>query len=97
MGAGSDRPSTTPGSGAGFVRTALSLGGVLGGQSGEGVLDAYSETRRKEFLEVSSPFAQTMKRMWSETDRAQQALDQAEIMKLSVGQSKISLAGLRRE
>jgi 2-polyprenyl-6-methoxyphenol hydroxylase-like FAD-dependent oxidoreductase len=59
-------------------------------------LDAYTLDRRTEFLEVSSPFASLMKAMWERSDTVLQKLDQAEIAKLSVGSSTISLAGIKR-
>lgn len=59
-------------------------------------LDAYTHDRRTEFLEVSSPFATMIKGMWERSDPDMKKQDQAEIMKLSVGSSNISLAGIKR-
>lgn len=69
---------------------------VLSGGNEREELDAYTHERRKEFLEVSSPFASMMKHMWERSDRDAQKQDQAEIMKLSVGSSSISLAGIKK-
>lgn len=68
---------------------------ILKGADARSELDAYTHDRRKEFLEVSSPFASMMKAMWERSDRDAQKKDQAEIMKLSVGSSTISLAGIK--
>jgi 2-polyprenyl-6-methoxyphenol hydroxylase-like FAD-dependent oxidoreductase len=69
--------------------------GILGGTRGEDDLDGYTKDRRTEFLEVSSPFASTMKRMWEREDHEEQKKDQEQVMKISVGSGDISLAGLR--
>jgi 2-polyprenyl-6-methoxyphenol hydroxylase-like FAD-dependent oxidoreductase len=69
---------------------------ILNGASARNELDAYTHDRRTEFLEVSSPFASMMKGMWERSDPDMQKKDQAEIMKLSVGSSNISLAGIKR-
>lgn len=68
---------------------------ILGGADARTELDAYTHDRRKEFLEVSSPFASMMKGMWERSAPAAQKQDQTEIAKLSVGSSSISLAGIK--
>lgn len=72
-----------------------SFEGILGGTRDEDDLAAYTADRRTEFLEVSSPFASTMKRMWEREDLEEQKKDQDQVMKISVGSGAISLAGLR--
>ena len=69
---------------------------ILTGADPRTALDPYTHTRRKEFLEVSSPFASMMKGMWERSDPALQKQDQAGTMKLSVGSSNISFAGIKR-
>ena len=68
---------------------------IFGGAAAGPELDAYTLDRRAEFLEVSSPFASLMKAMWERSDPALQKRDQAEITKLSMGSSTISLAGIK--
>lgn len=69
---------------------------ILKGGDETAELNAYTTERRKEFLEVSSPFASMMKGMWERSDPDAQKQDQAEIAKLSVGSSSISLAGIKK-
>ena len=70
--------------------------GSHAGTGARAELDACMTDRRTEFLEVSSPFASTMKGMWERSDPTMQMADQAEIMKLSVGSSNIYRAGIKR-
>ena len=69
---------------------------VLTGVEARTQLVADTDDCRTEFLEVSSPFASMMKRMWERSDPVMQKKDQAEIMKLSVGSSNIPHAGIKR-
>ena len=50
---------------------------------------------RQKLSAYPEPFASMMKAMWERSDPAAQKQDQAEIAKLSVGSSSISLAGIK--
>jgi 2-polyprenyl-6-methoxyphenol hydroxylase-like FAD-dependent oxidoreductase len=51
------------------------LSAVIANRAPDGVLDFYSQERRRVFLEVTSPLASNFKRMLSEKDPAQRERD----------------------
>lgn len=51
------------------------LGAVIRGVADEGVLDFYSQERRRVFMEVASPMSANFKRLLSESDPVQRAKD----------------------
>jgi len=58
------------------------LGAVIRGEADEGILDRYSEERRRIFWEVTSPAASRNKQMLEERDPEQRRRDIAEVQRI---------------